>query len=78
MKPSEERKIMRLEDDLQEYYNDWFNYWYSCDDWYDDGYDYSGYWDWYQENPTRIRQENIDKLLDINQNPTLKDIWPEK
>ena len=79
MKPSEEKKIMRLEDDLQEYYNFWFYYWY--DDIDDDIYDFwsDGYiWDEYQNDPIRIRQEKIEELFDLNAKPTLKDIWPKQ
>jgi hypothetical protein len=77
MKPRDQKQIVKLEDDLQEYYNWWFMHWYDGDDWCSP-YDFSEYWDWYQEDVTRIRQEKLDEIFDINQPETLKDIWPKQ
>lgn len=80
MKPSDQRKITKLEEDLQEYYNWWFMHWYDGD--YDDYLAYRpSHWDdWieYQNDPVRLRQEKIEELFDLNGKPILKDIWPKQ
>lgn len=77
MKPRDQKHIMRLKDDLQEYYNWWFMHWYDGD--YDDYL--PSHWDnWieYQNDPVRLRQEKIEELFDLNGKPILKDIWPKQ
>lgn len=77
MKPSDQRKITKLEEDLQEYYNWWFMHWYDGDE-YDLPHDFWENWHDYQNDPVRLRQEKIEELFDLNSKPILKDIWPKQ
>lgn len=60
--------------DWIENWNDWMDSWYD-----DDHYPY--YIDYYFEewlmDPSRLRDEKIDEILDISKKNQLKDFWPK-
>lgn len=80
MKPNNRKlKDDASEQEIQDYYDYWFNFWYAADDdWCRTEYDYEEYWYEYQNDPVRLRQEKIEEIFNLNEKPTIKDIWPKQ
>ena len=71
-------KLKELSDELSEYYSQYFEYWYDGGGYYDTGQYYSDYeWDYFDNwlnDPCRLRDEKIEKIIGISPNSISENI----
>jgi hypothetical protein len=78
MKTNDRKKIEKLNADLNDHYEFWFNFWYDSSDWYEDDPDGRENWYNWSIDLNRIRQEKLEEIFDLNKKPTIEDIWPDR
>lgn len=77
MKPND-KEIKKIDLDLKEYYDPWFDFWY---DMYGDELPTEDHWNnWYEymDDQSRIRQEKLNQIFDIDQPCTIEEVLKSK